>query len=168
MPDPNDLDANENGDSTAAVGTDAKSKAAGKAAEKPKSRDQEEHLGMDDIEKLLAEASGSMDTDDSAAGGTSQSPQPFSLGDLEAEESGGERQSIDMLDEVELDLRIELGRTQMRLEEVLQLRGGSVVALDKLAGDPVDIIVNGKLIARGEVLVMNDNFCIRVTELVSA
>ena len=73
-----------------------------------------------------------------------------------------------MLGEVEMDLRIELGRTQMRLEEVLQLRGGSVVALDKLAGDPVDVFVNGRLIARGEVLVMNDNFCIRVTELVGA
>jgi flagellar motor switch protein FliN/FliY len=65
-----------------------------------------------------------------------------------------------------MDLRIELGRTQMRLEDVLQLRGGSVVALDKLAGDPVDVFVNGRLIARGEVLVMNDNFCIRITDLV--
>ena len=67
-----------------------------------------------------------------------------------------------------MDLRIELGRTLMRLDEVLQLRSGSVVALDKLAGDPVDVYVNGRLIARGEVLVMNDNFCIRVTELVGA
>ena len=47
------------------------------------------------------------------------------------------------------------------------MRKGSVVALDKLAGDPVDIFVNGRLIARGEVLVLNDNFCVRVAELVS-
>ncbi|TWU31539.1 flagellar motor switch protein FliN [Novipirellula artificiosorum] len=135
--------------------------------ETPQSKDQEEHLGMDDIEKLLAEASGSLDK--AAGKGTSSSsePEPFNLGNLEPEENDGQRQSIDLLGEVELDLRIELGRTQMKLEEVLQLRGGSVVALDKLAGDPVDIFVNGKLIARGEVLVMNDNFCVRVTELVN-
>ena len=54
----------------------------------------------------------------------------------------------------------------MHLEEVLRLNKGAVVALDKLAGDPVDIYVNGRLIARGEVLVLNDNFCVRVAELV--
>ena len=95
-------------------------------------------------------------------------PTPFQLSDLQNNPSGEPPHSLDLLSDVELDLRIELGRTQMRLEEVLHLRGGSVVALDKLAGDPVDIYVNGRLIAHGEVLVMNDNFCIRVTELVGA
>jgi flagellar motor switch protein FliN/FliY len=75
--------------------------------------------------------------------------------------------SLDALQEVELDLRIELGRTQLLIEEVLKLREGSVVPLDKLAGDPVDILVNGRLVARGEVLVLNDNFCVRVAEIVS-
>ncbi len=93
-------------------------------------------------------------------------PVPFPLGDLQHDPSGESPHTLDLLSDVELDLRIELGRTQMRLEEVLHLRGGSVVALDKLAGDPVDVYVNGRLIAHGEVLVMNDNFCIRVTELV--
>ncbi len=69
--------------------------------------------------------------------------------------------------EVELDLRIELGRAELLIEEVLQLREGSVVPLDKLAGDPVDIMVNGRLIARGEVLVLNDNFCVRVAEIIA-
>jgi flagellar motor switch protein FliN/FliY len=55
----------------------------------------------------------------------------------------------------------------MELEELLKLRRGSVVSLDKLAGDPVDVYVNGRLIARGEVLVLNDNFCVRVAELIS-
>jgi flagellar motor switch protein FliN/FliY len=54
----------------------------------------------------------------------------------------------------------------MHLEDVLRLKRGSVVPLDKLAGDPVDIYVNDRLIARGEVLVLNDNFCVRVAELV--
>ncbi len=71
------------------------------------------------------------------------------------------------LKDVELDLRIELGRTELLIEEVLKLREGSVVALDKLAGDPVDILVNGRLIARGEVLVLNDNFCVRIAEILA-
>jgi flagellar motor switch protein FliN/FliY len=95
-------------------------------------------------------------------------PIPFKFDDLQNEPSSEPPHTMDLLSDVELDLRIELGRTQMRLEDVLHLRGGSVVSLDKLAGDPVDIYVNGRLIAHGEVLVMNDNFCIRVTELVSS
>lgn len=71
------------------------------------------------------------------------------------------------LQDVELDLRIELGRTELLIEEVLKLTEGSVVPLNKLAGDPVDILVNGRLIARGEVLVLNDNFCVRVAEIVA-
>ena len=74
---------------------------------------------------------------------------------------------LNHLKDVELDLRIELGRTELLIEEVLKLREGSVVALDKLAGDPVDILVNGRLIARGEVLVLNDNFCVRVAEILA-
>lgn len=74
---------------------------------------------------------------------------------------------IKALEEVELDLRIELGRAELLIEEVLKLREGSVVPLDKLAGDPVDILVNGRLIARGEVLVLNDNFCVRVAEILT-
>jgi flagellar motor switch protein FliN/FliY len=76
--------------------------------------------------------------------------------------------TLDLLRDVDLDLRIELGRTNMYLEEVLKLRKGAVVPLDKLAGDPVDIYVNGRLIARGEVLVLNDNFCVRIAELVAS
>ena len=68
---------------------------------------------------------------------------------------------------MQLDLKIELGRTQMHLEDVLRLKQGAVVTLDKLAGDPVDIYANGRLIARGEVLVLNDNFCVRVAELIA-
>ena len=67
---------------------------------------------------------------------------------------------------MQLDLKIELGRTRMPLEDVLRLRRDAVVTLDKLAGDPVDVYANGRLIARGEVLVLNDNFCVRVTELI--
>ena len=93
-------------------------------------------------------------------------PSPFELPTLEAggRLTGGD---LSVLDDVELDLRIELGRTEMLIDEVVALREGSVVALDKLAGDPVDILANGRLIARGEVLVLNDNFCVRVAEILT-
>ena len=81
--------------------------------------------------------------------------------------SGKGAVGLESLDDVELDLSIELGRTELLIEEVLKLREGSVVPLDKLAGDPVDILVNGRLVARGEVLVLNDNFCVRVAEILS-
>ena len=73
---------------------------------------------------------------------------------------------IGLLSDVELDVRIELGRTRMLVEDVLRLSSDAVVELDKAAGDPVDIYVNGRRIARGEVLVLNENFCVRVSEIV--
>ncbi len=76
--------------------------------------------------------------------------------------------SIDLLRDVELNVKIELGRSRMMVEDVLKLSEGSVVELDKLAGDPVDVFVNDRLVARGEVLVLNDNFCVRVNEIVAA
>ncbi|WP_298863381.1 flagellar motor switch protein FliN [uncultured Gimesia sp.] len=78
-----------------------------------------------------------------------------------------EAMALSSLQNVELDLCIELGRTELLIEEVLKMKEGVVVPLDKLAGDPVDILVNGRIIARGEVLVLNDNFCVRVAEIIS-
>ena len=96
------------------------------------------------------------------------SPRPFQLHDLTARVDSAVVETEAVLSEVELDLRIELGRTRMRLEDVLQLRAGSVVTLDNAASDPVDVYVNNRLIARGEILVMNDRFCVRITELVGS
>ncbi len=73
---------------------------------------------------------------------------------------------LEMLGDVDMDVRIELGRTRMLVEDVLRLGEGAVVELEKLAGDPVDVFVNGRLVARGEVLVLNENFCVRVNEVV--
>jgi flagellar motor switch protein FliN/FliY len=92
---------------------------------------------------------------------------PFELKDLAGTPASGEKATLELLSDVDLDLRIELGRTQMYLEDVLKLKRGSVVTLNKLAGDPVDVFVNGRMVARGEILVLNDNFCVRVTELLS-
>jgi flagellar motor switch protein FliN/FliY len=79
--------------------------------------------------------------------------------------SDEKQHSIDLLHNVNLRVRVELGRTHMKVEDVLNLGDGSVVELDKLAGDPVEIFANDRLIARGEVLVLNDNFCVRVNEI---
>ncbi len=122
------------------------------------------------IEHLLDQATAAID-EAVGSGAASRSAKPFQLDDLsDAPEttSSSTPIGIDLLGEVELDLRIELGRTEMSLQEVLQLRGGSVVALDSLVGDPVSVYVNGRIVAKGEILVMDDNFCVRVTELVGA
>jgi flagellar motor switch protein FliN len=121
----------------------------------------------------------------SAAGGESPIPQAdielllshaeralasvaFRFEDFTGAPPSTEAATIELVRDVEMDLKIELGRTHMYLEDVLKLKRGSVVPLDKLAGDPVDIYVNGRLIARGEVLVLNDSFCVRVAELISS
>src|SRR5438874_305987 len=75
--------------------------------------------------------------------------------------------AIDLLSDVNLNVKIELGRTRMLVEDVLKLSEGAVVELDKLAGDPVDVFVNDRHVARGEVLVLNDNFCVRINEILS-
>ena len=120
----------------------------------------------DDIQLLLDQAEEAIATvtelDASRADVT-----PFKFQDFTGSPPSTEKATIDLLRDIELSLKIELGRTQMELEDVLKLRRGSVVALDKLAGDPVDVYVNGRLVARGEVLVLNDNFCVRVAELIS-
>jgi flagellar motor switch protein FliN/FliY len=78
-----------------------------------------------------------------------------------------EPSKVSILSDVKLKVRIELGRTSMLVEDVLELGEGSVVELDKLAGDPVEVYANERLVARGEVLILNDNFCVRISEVLS-
>ena len=74
--------------------------------------------------------------------------------------------NIDLLLDVSMHVTVELGRTNMQLAQVLELQHGSVVELDRLAGDPVDIIVNDCMVARGEVVIVDDKFGVRITEMV--
>lgn len=92
---------------------------------------------------------------------------PFELPSFQQVMQDAQASSIDLLRDVDLNVKIELGRSRMLVEDVLKLAEGSVVELDKLAGDPVDVFVNDRLVARGEVLVLNDNFCVRVNEIVA-
>ncbi len=94
-------------------------------------------------------------------------PEAVNLPDFERRTGSSDDQAsaLGLLDDVQLNVKIELGRTQMYVEDVLRLNESSVVELDKVAGDPVDIYVNNRRVARGEVLVLNENFCVRVSEI---
>lgn len=121
----------------------------------------------DDVQLLLAQAEQALASVDQPAAQDVAGLTAYELRDFAGSAPNTDKATIELLRDVELDLKIELGRTNMYLEDVLKLRKGSVVALDKLAGDPVEVYVNGRLIARGEVLVLNDNFCVRVAELLA-
>lgn len=75
--------------------------------------------------------------------------------------------TIDLLRDVPLTVTAELGRTKMVVREILKLGVGSVIELEKLTGEPVDILVNGKVIARGEVVAIDENFGVRITEVIA-
>lgn len=74
---------------------------------------------------------------------------------------------LDFILDIPLEISVELGRTRMIINDLLQLGQGSVIELAKLAGEPLEILVNGKLVARGEVVVVNEKFGVRVTDIVS-
>ncbi len=77
-----------------------------------------------------------------------------------------DQQNLDLLMNVPLQVTAELGKCKMAVSEILKLGTGSIVELDRLAGGPVDLLVNSKLVARGEVVAIDDNFGVRVTELI--
>ncbi|GAB4135716.1 MAG: hypothetical protein Tsb009_02290 [Planctomycetaceae bacterium] len=192
--DPNEIEAllNANKES-ASEPAEATESTSSSSADEANTQTESDVLGADDIEALLqSQGKGSTESPDptpdavleqaeanlAAAvqpdlGGTVPSefgqPEPFRFQPLDSTTpvTGVNDASWSALKDVELDLRIELGRTELLIDEVLKLQQGAVVPLDKLAGDPVDILVNGQLIARGEVLVLNENFCVRVAEILA-
>jgi flagellar motor switch protein FliN/FliY len=76
-------------------------------------------------------------------------------------------QNLDFILDIPLKVTVELGRTEVMIKDLLQLGQGSVLELDKLAGEPLEILVNGKLVAKGEVVVVNEKFGIRLTDIIS-
>jgi len=83
------------------------------------------------------------------------------------DDNKSDAKNLDILLDVSLPISIELGRTAMAIENILNLGPGSVVELDKLAGEPVDLLVNNKLLAKGEVVVIDENFGVRITSMIS-
>ncbi|AHG22058.1 flagellar motor switch protein FliN [Chania multitudinisentens RB-25] len=86
---------------------------------------------------------------------------------LETQEATGNMQDIDLILDIPVKLTVELGRTKMTIKELLRLSQGSVVSLDGLAGEPLDILINGYLIAQGEVVVVADKFGVRITDIIT-
>ncbi len=78
-----------------------------------------------------------------------------------------ESSNLDMLLDISLQVTVELGRTKRSIKEILELSSGSIIELDKLAGEPVDVLVNSKLVAKGEVVVIDENFGVRITDIIS-
>jgi len=98
-----------------------------------------------------------------------EAPAPHEFESLAAPQFGNAiTQSLNLLHDVEMAVTVELGRTRMTVRDILSLAPGTVVELDRAAGAPVDVVVNGTLIARGEVVVIDEEFGIRVTEIVSS
>jgi flagellar motor switch protein FliN len=95
-------------------------------------------------------------------------PQPKVFSELSSEPAAtGAPGRIDMILDIPVQLTVELGRTKIPIRNLLQLAQGSVVELDRLAGEPMDVLVNGCLIAQGEVVVVNDKFGIRLTDVIA-
>jgi len=121
--------------------------------------------GMADWAEALMEQKSSDATGDAQPGGvlSGEAPRPFSS----SPNSDGAMQDINMVLDIPVLLSVELGRTKVPIKHILQLGQGSVVELDALAGEPMDVLVNGYLIAQGEVVVVNDKFGIRLTDVVT-
>ena len=122
--------------------------------------------GMADWAEALMEQKSSDGAGDAQPGSvlSGDAPRPFSAGG-----GGGDvgMQDINMVLDIPVLLSVELGRTKVPIKHILQLGQGSVVELDALAGEPMDVLVNGYLIAQGEVVVVNDKFGIRLTDVVT-
>ena len=101
-----------------------------------------------------------------AAAAPAAAPKPANFNTLKAENSGTVA-NLDMILDIPVTISVEIGRTRMLVSELLQLGQGAVVELEKLAGEPMEILVNGKLIARGEAVVVNEKFGVKLTDIVS-
>ncbi len=99
--------------------------------------------------------------------GEAEAVTPESLEETSAIDSTIENEKLDVILDIPVSLSMEVGRTQIPIRNLLQLTQGSVVELDRLAGEPLDVMVNGTLIAHGEVVVINEKYGIRLTDVMS-
>lgn len=102
-----------------------------------------------------------------AASGLMSDQKPAALSPFDTKAGGVAVNSLDLILDIPMQVSVQLGTTRMVIRDLLQLGQGSVVELDKLAGEPMEVLVNNKLVARGEVVVVNEKFGIRLTDVVS-
>lgn len=126
-------------------------------------------MGAENIEDLGAAlaAAGSQAVDGSQSGSGSGAGGSSSGGTKAKAAAAPPVQSLDFILDIPLKVTVELGRSKMAIRDILQLSQGSVVELSKFAGEPLEVLVNDKLIARGEVVVVNEKFGIRLTDIIS-
>ena len=115
----------------------------------------------------MADATAAAQADASGTTGAA-SPQPAAFPSVQHTETGVAPKNIEFLLDIPMSVAVYVGSTKMAIRDLLQLAQGSVIELDKLAGEPMDVMVNNKLVARGEVVVVNEKFGIRLTDVVSA
>ena len=138
---------------------DEQSEAAGAA--------DEDRTAQDAAEEAIEQAQEAVDSIKAqTTGDTADGAMPLPDFGADGTGAGHDSAALALLRDVNLHVKVELGRTLMYVEDVLRLNENSIIELDKLAGDPVDVYVNERHVARGEVLVVNDNFCVRVSEII--
>jgi flagellar motor switch protein FliN len=123
-----------------------------------------------DIGAALAAAGGQAPAEQTPAGGGGGVPAgggASAAGAPASRPASGPVQSLDFILDIPLKVTVELGRAKMAIRDILQLAQGSVVELSKFAGEPLEVLINDKLIARGEVVVVNEKFGIRLTDIIS-
>ncbi len=122
----------------------------------------------EDWSAALAEAKPeSGGTDPGSVAGPANGAEPVVFQRLAKSGGNGQVGDIDLILDIPVNLTVELGRTRIPIKHILQLAQGSVIELDALAGEPMDVLVNGCLIAQGEVVVVNEKFGIRLTDIVT-
>lgn len=95
---------------------------------------------------------------------------PFLFKDLEEQplkDGGEESVNLNLLMDINLEIVVELGRTKKKINEILELSQGSIIELDRVSGEPVDLLINGKVVAKGEVVVIDEYFGVRITEIIN-
>ena len=117
---------------------------------------------MDEWAAALAEAE-----DAESGGGEPEVAELDELQDANSSLSSDEKRKLDTILDIPVTISMEVGRSKINIRNLLQLNQGSVVELDRVAGEPLDVLVNGTLIAHGEVVVVNDKFGIRLTDVIS-
>lgn len=125
-----------------------------------------EEKNTDPNEALADEWAAALDEQDETESGANAAASTATFEEL-TDESAGDAVNMDSILDVPVTISMEIGRTKINIRNLLQLNQGSVVELDRLAGEPMDVLVNGTLIAQGEVVVVNEKFGLRLTDIIS-
>ncbi len=125
---------------------------------------EENDASMDDWAAAMEEAGTPMEESTS---GSALQAENVTLDKLQSSSGSGEDLNLDVILDIPVTISMEIGSTKINIRNLLQLNQGSVVELDRMAGEPLDVVVNGTLIAHGEVVVVNEKFGIRLTDIIS-